>query len=86
MNQFNIGDRVEWDSGNTLPDSGVVVAIASYYTIEGDGPIRGIRISKAEWAQQIIDAARRWDRPVFLKDNLHWGEQLREYPKGVSDE
>lgn len=30
----------------------------------------------------IIRAAKARDIPVFLKDNLHWHETIREYPNG----
>jgi len=34
-----------------------------------------------EWVQGIIDAADRGGVPVFLKDNLRWPEQRRDWPK-----
>ena len=34
-----------------------------------------------EWILGIINAARDYDIPVFLKDNLNWHEQVREWPK-----
>ena len=36
-----------------------------------------------EWVLDIIKEARDYDIPVFLKDNLHWHEQVREWPKGA---
>ena len=36
-----------------------------------------------EWVEDIINEARAQDIPVFLKDNLHWNEQVREWPKEV---
>jgi protein gp37 len=38
---------------------------------------------KAEWVQDLIDKARRIDAAVFLKDNLHWPETVKEFPKEV---
>lgn len=35
-----------------------------------------------EWVEDIIKAARNYDIPIFLKDNLQWSEQIREWPKG----
>ena len=35
------------------------------------------------WVENIIGAARDYDIPIFLKDNLHWPEQIREWPKGA---
>ena len=34
-----------------------------------------------EWVEDIIKAARDYDVPVFLKDNLDWPDQIREWPK-----
>jgi len=34
------------------------------------------------WAQEIIDAANAAGTPVFLKDNLHWPVQRRDWPDG----
>ena len=36
---------------------------------------------KAEWVQDLIDKARRIDAAVFLKDNLHWPETVKEFPE-----
>lgn len=36
-----------------------------------------------EWVEDIIREARSEDVPVFLKDNLHWHDQIREWPKGA---
>ena len=36
---------------------------------------------KPEWVQGIIDEARAHKIPVFLKDNLKWPEQIREFPE-----
>lgn len=36
---------------------------------------------KAEWVQEIIDTADKAEVPTFLKDNLQWPEQRREWPK-----
>lgn len=37
---------------------------------------------KKEWVEDIIREARAEDIPLFLKDNLHWHEQVREWPRG----
>lgn len=36
---------------------------------------------RKEWVANLISAARAYDVPVFLKDNLHWPLQIREWPK-----
>jgi protein gp37 len=35
---------------------------------------------KREWVQSLIDQARAAGVPVFLKDNLHWPEQVQQWP------
>jgi len=37
-----------------------------------------------EWVEDIIREARIEDVPVFLKDNLYWHEQVREWPRGAA--
>lgn len=39
---------------------------------------------RQEWVQEIIDAADRAGIPVFLKDNLHWAIQRREWTEALS--
>jgi protein gp37 len=34
------------------------------------------------WVERIIAEARRVGSAVFLKDNLEWGEVVREWPRG----
>ena len=41
----------------------------------------GARPPKKEGVEDIIGEARSQDIPVFLKDNLHWHEQVREWPE-----
>lgn len=36
--------------------------------------------AKREWVEEIIDEAHYWGIPIFLKDNLQWREQIREWP------
>ena len=36
---------------------------------------------KKEWVDDVMRYARYHDIPIFLKDNLHWHEQVREWPK-----
>jgi len=38
---------------------------------------------RKEWVEDIIREARIEDVPVFLKDNLYWKEQVREWPRGA---
>jgi len=40
---------------------------------------------KKEWVQDIIDMAHGAGAPVFLKDNLHWPETVKEYPKEAEE-
>ena len=42
----------------------------------------GVIPPEKEWVDNLIWLARYYDVPVFLKDNLHWHEQVREWPKG----
>ena len=35
---------------------------------------------KKEWVQNLIKQARERSIPIFIKDNLKWPEQIREYP------
>lgn len=41
----------------------------------------GAKPPKPEWVQAIIDQAREARIPVFLKDNLHWPDGIRELPE-----
>lgn len=43
----------------------------------------GAKLPKPEWVQGIIDEARYYEIPVFLKDNLKWPEKIQEYPEGM---
>ena len=36
---------------------------------------------KKEWVQNLIDIAREYNVPIFLKDNLNWPEKIQEYPR-----
>ena len=38
-------------------------------------------IPKKEWIQAIIDECRANNVPVFLKNNLKWHEEIKEYPQ-----
>lgn len=42
-----------------------------------------LRLPQRAWVQEIIDAADKAGVPVFLKDNLHWPEQRREWPEAL---
>ena len=33
------------------------------------------------WVQRLIDKAQRGGVPVFVKDNVHWPETVREWPR-----
>ena len=41
----------------------------------------GAKPPEKEWVQHLIDQAREWNKPVFLKDNLNWHEDIKEYPE-----
>lgn len=41
----------------------------------------GAKTPKPEWVQHIINEARHYKIPIFLKDNLKWPEKIQEYPK-----
>lgn len=43
----------------------------------------GAKPPKPEWVQNIIDEARYYKIPVFLKNNLKWPEKIQEYPEGM---
>lgn len=40
---------------------------------------------KKEWVEGIIKAARDYDVPVFLKDNLQWRNKVQEFPRIKGD-
>lgn len=40
-----------------------------------------LRIPKEEWAGALISQTRDLDIPIFIKDNLHWPEKIREFPE-----
>jgi len=40
------------------------------------------RPPKKEWVEHLIEQAREYNIPIFLKDNLHWPERIQEYPDG----
>lgn len=46
----------------------------------------GAKPPKPEWVQSIIDEARYYEIPIFLKDNLKWPEKIQEYPEGIIKE
>ena len=39
---------------------------------------------KPEWVQSIINQCRAAWVPLFLKDNLGWHEEIKEFPEGMS--
>lgn len=41
----------------------------------------GAIIPRKEWVENIINQARSFNIPVFLKDNLKWDEKIQEYPR-----
>lgn len=45
------------------------------------GQTRPMRIPKKEWVQPLIEQARAREIPIFLKDNFHWPEKIREFPE-----
>lgn len=40
-------------------------------------------VHKKEWVDYIIQEARASDIPIFLKDNLHYPEVIKEFPQGT---
>jgi len=32
------------------------------------------------WVQDLLDAARNWEIPVFIKNNVHWPVKIQEFP------
>lgn len=38
---------------------------------------------KKKWVQNIMNQARKYDIPLFLKDNLNWPEKIQEWPEGA---
>lgn len=47
------------------------------------GKLTGSRKVKleSEWVEEIIEKARHWSIPLFLKDNLNWPKKIQEFPK-----
>jgi len=45
----------------------------------GPGAIR----PEPEWVENLLGHADKYGIPVFLKDNLHWAEKRREWPRGI---
>ncbi len=41
--------------------------------------------AERSWVQGIIDAARAASVPVFVKNNVHWHEPLREWPEAIEE-
>jgi len=39
------------------------------------------RLPKRKWVQALIEAARAAGIPIFLKDNLEWPEEIKEFPR-----
>ncbi len=33
-----------------------------------------------DWVSELIVQCREWDIPIFLKDNLKWHKEIKEYP------
>lgn len=34
-----------------------------------------------EWITKLIDQTREMNIPIFIKDNIHWDEEIKEFPK-----
>lgn len=47
---------------------------------------RPMKIPKKEWVQTLLDQARDLNIPIFLKDNLYFESQIREFPTSRSSE
>lgn len=45
------------------------------------GPMKKHHQPEQAWVIDIIDYARRLNIPIFIKDNLNWSEEIKEFPK-----
>ena len=63
------------DVSQDIDISGVNWVVVGAQT--GPGAIK----PKKEWVQNLIDIAREYNVPIFLKDNLNWPEKIQEYPR-----
>lgn len=52
------------------------------------GNRKGKIVPEEEWIEEIVEEARRWRIPIFLKDNIapYWhGELIQEFPRSMRD-
>jgi protein gp37 len=40
-----------------------------------------IKLNK-KWVEYLIEDCKRYDIPIFLKNNLNWHEKIQEFPNG----
>lgn len=52
------------------------------WVIIGADSTRGAKKPPKKWADIIIEAARKRNIPVFIKDNYGYNQQIKELPKG----
>lgn len=45
------------------------------------GPMRNRYKPKKEWVDRLINIAQAFSIPIFLKDNLKWNKEIKEFPK-----
>lgn len=44
------------------------------------GHRQGKIVPEKEWISEIIERARARGLPVYIKDNVRWSEEIREFP------
>ena len=45
------------------------------------GPMRNRYKPEKEWVDRLINIAQAFSIPIFLKDNLKWNNEIKEFPK-----
>lgn len=53
------------------------------WIIIGADSNKGAKQPPIEWAESLINTARTYNIPVFVKDNYKYKEIIKEFPKGV---
>ena len=90
------GDRDKWKGGYLRRYKGVrfvsfepLLAVPNVTFVDHNWVIVGAMTGpgskkyapRKEWIQGIINQARAWSIPIFLKGNLKWPEKIQEFPK-----
>lgn len=77
------GSRVTYEERCDICGSEVEAERLLHWLIVGamTGPGSKQHQPAAEWVQSLIDQGMAAGVPVFLKDNLKWCEEIREFPK-----